>query len=116
MWFCPEYYHTEIKDYNQELKLLKGELDDKTAKITLARFLYRNLGMTVELLTGVRLYPDQIVLLKGMLQNKYGLCILSRGLGKTFVAAIFCFIQAIFFPKSNILIARPHFQNVAFYF
>ena len=46
-WYSHPSYHVEVKDFNQELKAMHGELDLDTAKITLAKFLYRNLGFTV---------------------------------------------------------------------
>ena len=116
MWVSPEKYSREIKDVNEEFKLLKGELDEDQAKITLIRFLYRNLGLTVELLCGVKLYADQIIILKGMLESNYSMAIMGRGLGKTYLAAIYALLQCIFFPKSNILIAGPTFRTSRFIF
>jgi len=116
MWYSPPSYHKEVKDFNQELKAMKGEFDQHTAKVTLGKFFYRNIGFAVDFLTGIKLFPDQIVLIKGMLQSKYSLCVLSRGLGKTYSAAVFCFLQAIFFPNSNILIAGPTFRTSRFIF
>ena len=116
MWISPDKYSREIVDVNEEFKLLKGELSEEEAKITLIRFLYRNLGLTVELLCGVKLYADQIILLKGMLESNYSMAIMGRGLGKTYLAAIYALLQCIFFPKSNILIAGPTFRTARFIF
>ena len=116
MWYSPEKYKKEVIDVNKEFALLTGDLDEKTAKITLARFLYRNLGFTTELLTGTKLYPDQIINIKGMLNSNYTMCVWGRGLGKTFSAAMFCILQCIFFPKSKILIAGPTFRTARFIF
>ena len=49
MWHAPEKYKRDVKDTNLELLDLKGELDSKQAKISLAKFLRANLGFTVEL-------------------------------------------------------------------
>ena len=115
-WHSPEKYKTPIEDVNKIFLNLKGELDSKEARITLARFLYRNLGLTTELLTGVKLYPDQIINIKGMMQSNFTLCVWGRGLGKTFSAAMFCILQTIFHPGSNILIAGPTFRTARFIF
>jgi hypothetical protein len=116
MWYSPPKYQRDIIDVNETFKLLKGELSDEEAKITLAKFLYRNLRFTVELLTGLKLYPDQIINLKGMLESNYTLCVHSRGMGKTSMAAIYAVLQCIFFPKSNVLIAGPTFRTSRFIF
>jgi hypothetical protein len=115
-WFSPEKYSKEIIDVNKEFLLLKGTLEDKEAKITLAKFLFRNLGFTTELLTGLKLYDDQIINLKGLFESNYSLCIWSRGLGKSTMAAIFCILYCIFYPGSNILIAGPTFRTARMIF
>lgn len=82
MWYSPPKITPPPEDINKYLLTLKGELNEKEARITLIKFLYRNLGFTVELLTGIKLYPDQIVILKGMLASNYNMCIWGRGSGK----------------------------------
>ncbi len=116
MWYEPEKYKREIKDVNIELAALAGELDTKTAKITLAKFLRRNVGFTTELLTGIKLAPYQIITIKAMLDRNYGLCVWGRGVGKTFCAAVYCILQCIFEPDTNILIAGPTFRTARFIF
>lgn len=116
MWYSPEKYDRPIIDINKVVAETTGELEEKEARILLAKFLYRNIGITTELLTGIRLYPDQIINIKGMLQSNYTLCVWGRGLGKTFSAAMFCILQAIFYPKSSILIAGPTFRTARFIF
>ena len=115
-WYAPEKYKRPVIDVNKEFLKLEGELEDNIAKITLAQFLYRNLGFTMELLSGKTLYPDQIINIKGMLNSNYTMCIWGRGLGKTFSAAMFCILQCVFFPKSKILIAGPTFRTARFIF
>jgi hypothetical protein len=116
MWYSPPKYDRPIEDVNKVIANIKGELEEREARILLAKFLYRNLGLTTELLTGIRLYPDQIINIKGMLQSNNTLCVWGRGLGKTFSAAMFCILQCIFFPKSTILIAGPTFRTARFIF
>jgi hypothetical protein len=116
MFYEPPKYKKPITDINKELALLEGELDDKTAKITFAQFLRRNLGFTTELLTGVQLAPYQIITLKGLLARNYCMCVWGRGVGKTFGAAIYCILQCLFEPGTNILIAGPTFRTARFIF
>ena len=53
MWYSPDKYKTSLPDVNQELMNIKGGLDDREAKITLAKFLRANLGLTTELISGI---------------------------------------------------------------
>ena len=116
MWYEPPKYIKPVTDINQGLKELKGELDEKEAKYTLARFLYRNLGMTTEWLTGISLYPDQIITIKGMMKHNYSLCVWGRGVSKTWTAAVYAILQSIFTPNTSILIAGPTFRTARFIF
>lgn len=116
MWYDPPKYRKEIKDVNVELSKLQGTLDDGVARITLGQFMRRNLGFTVEALSGVQLAPYQIITIKGMLNRNYSLCVFGRGCGKTFTAAIYCILQCLFEPGTNILIAGPTFRTARFIF
>ena len=39
MWYCPDKYKKETPNINQDLMKLEGFLNDKEAKISLAKFL-----------------------------------------------------------------------------
>ena len=116
MWYAPEKYQNSLPDLNQELLNLKGELTDKQAKISLAKFLRSNLGITTELISGIKLAPFQEITLKGMLNSNFSMCVWGRGCGKTFIASVFCFLQCIFNPGTKILIAGPTFRTARFIF
>ena len=113
---CPEKYVKEIKDVNAELALLKGFLNDKEAKISLAKFLRANIGFTTELISGVKLAPYQEIHLKAFFNRNFNMCVFGRGCGKSFIAAVFCFLQCIFEPNTKILIAGPTFRTARFIF
>src|SRR5687767_8308772 len=100
MIWCPEKYkkHTYEK-IHEELMDLKGELNDFQGKVTLAKFLKANIGLTVELLTGIKLIPYQEIILKGWLNRNFNMGILTRGGSKTFMAAVYCIIKPAFFSK-----------------
>ena len=116
MWYSAEKYNEGVVDLNSELKELKGELEDKQARITLAKFLRNNLTMTTYWLTGIKLAPFQEVMLKGFLNRNFSMCVWGRGCGKTFIASVFCFLQCIFEPNTKILIAGPTFRTARFIF
>jgi hypothetical protein len=116
MWYEPPKYIRPVTNFNKELAEIKGELDDNMARLTLAKFLRQNVGFTTELLSGIKLAPYQIITIKGMLNRNYSLCVWGRGVGKTFCAAMYCILQCIFEPKTNILIAGPTFRTARFIF
>ena len=116
MWYCPDKYKKDIPNINEELLKLKGDLLDKEAKITLAKFLKSNLGFTTELVSGIKLAPFQEITLKGMMNRNFSMCVWGRGCGKTFIASVFCFLQCIFEPGTKILIAGPTFRTARFIF
>jgi hypothetical protein len=116
MWYCPEKYKPKVVNVNEELSKVKGYLDDKEAKISLAKYLRANLGITTELISGIKLAPYQEITLKGMMNRNFSMCVWGRGCGKTFIASIFCFLQCIFEPGTKILIAGPTFRTARFIF
>ena len=66
MWYSPEKYDKEFQNLNDQFLALKGELEDKEAKISLAKFLRANLGFTTELISGIKLaaYQPKLVSVK----------------------------------------------------
>jgi hypothetical protein len=116
MIYCPEKYIKEVKDINAELSQLKGYLNDKEAKISLAKFLRSNLGFSTELISGVKLAPYQEIHLKAMMNRNFNMCVFGRGCGKSFIAAVFCFLQCVFEPNTKILLAGPTFRTARFIF
>jgi hypothetical protein len=111
MWNEPEKYKVELPKINEELMKLEGELDDKTAKITFAKFLRHNLGFAVKILCGIDLYPYQEITLKAFFNRNYNMCVWGRGCSKSFIAAVFCFLFCLFNPGAKILIAGPTFRT-----
>jgi hypothetical protein len=111
MWYTPEKYNRIIPNLNDEYSKLKDTLEDKEAKITLAKFLRSNIGITTELISGIKLWPYQEIVIKGMLNRNFCMNVWGRGASKSFSAAVFCFLQCIFEPKSKILIAGPTFRT-----
>ncbi|HAI44744.1 MAG TPA: hypothetical protein DCM40_44980, partial [Maribacter sp.] len=110
MWYEATKYKPEtVEDINEYILSLKGELEDREAKITLAKFLRSNLGVAAELVSGIKLAPFQEITLKGFFNRNFSMCVWGRGCGKTFIAAVYCFLQCVFEPGTKILIAGPTF-------
>lgn len=58
---------------------------------------------------GVSLKPFQMIILFMMNVNVIGAVIASRGIGKSWLTALFCCCKAILYPKSLIVIASGTF-------
>ena len=116
MWYAPEKYDKKLIDVNESILDLKGDLNSKDAKISLAKFLRANLGFTTELISGIKLAPYQEITLKGFFNRNFSMCVWGRGCGKTFIAAIYAFLQCVFEPNTKILIAGPTFRTARFIF
>ena len=116
MWYCPDKYKKPIPNLNEEFLDLKGELPDRQAKITLAKFMRSNLGFTTELLSGIKLALYQEITLKAFFNRNFSMCVWGRGCGKSFIAAVYCFLQCVFEPRTKILIAGPTFRTARFIF
>jgi len=99
------------QDYNVIAKGLKGDLDDKNAKITLIQFLRRNLGFTFELISGMRLLPQQEIVLKSLFARDTALIVAGRGFGKSTIIAMFCCLYPIFYPNSKICLISANFRG-----
>ena len=116
MWYCPEKYNSKIANVNDELLELTGYLNDKEAKISLAKYLKANIGITTELISGIKLAAYQEITLKALMNRNFSMCVWGRGCGKTFIASVFCFLQCIFEPGTKILVAGPTFRTARFIF
>lgn len=111
MWYSPDKYKKDLVDINKQLLEIQGPMLDKEAKISLAKFLRANLGITTELISGIKLAPYQEVNLKAFFNRNFNMCVWGRGCSKSFIASVYCFLQCIFEPNSKILIAGPTFRT-----
>lgn len=80
------YTHTQpinkYKSYTEGLKLIKGQMSEKEAKISLAKFMRENLGFAYQFMSGIELHPVQEIILKHMFLRDKGMIVAGRGSGK----------------------------------
>ena len=98
-------------DVNEELSQLKGDLPESVARKTLGRFMMYNIGILVFWMTGIRLYPDQRIVIKGWLAKNFSLTIAGRGYSKSFLFSHFCYLYCLFNPNKNIVMIAPTFRS-----
>lgn len=111
MIYCPPKYIKPVTNVNEELMKLEGELDDRTAQVSLAKFFRYNLGLTVDWVAGFKMLPYQEAALKAFFLRNFNMCVWGRGAAKSTMAAIACFFLPIFEPNTNIVIAGPTFRT-----
>lgn len=100
-----------VTNINEELLAIRGELDDKTAKITLAKFLRYNIGFTSQLILGINMEPMQVMHVNAMFQKNNTMLVFSRGGGKSTLAGWYCILKCIFEPGTRIVIASANFRT-----
>ncbi|MDO8609358.1 MAG: hypothetical protein Q7R95_02330 [bacterium] len=111
MFYSPPKYNKEIKNFNDELLKLDGELDDFTAKVTLAEFMKRNIGFGCELITGFAPYEYQELLLKAFFNRNFSMMVAARGGAKSTIGAVIGLLIAIFEPNTTIGVLGPVFRT-----
>jgi hypothetical protein len=117
MWVRPKNIPIPTEEtVNQKLLKLEGELTDEQAMATMGEFFRHNLGLSCELLSGVKLAELQEIVLLSLHLINYGMLVFSRGGGKTFLAAVYCFLYCIFNPGTKIIVAGPTFRTARFIF
>jgi hypothetical protein len=112
MWEAGKNKGKKIKDVNAEALKLQGELPEDVAKLTLAEFMYHNPGFFLETLTKRKLIlrEFQEIILKGWMRNDFSMFIAGRGLGKSWLCAVFCLLWALYNPNNRIVIISFAFR------
>ncbi len=99
-------------DLNQVyLDTLKGELTEEDARISLGGFLRYNIGFLVRMLTGMILYPDQRIIVKGWLQKNFSLTIAGRGWSKSWLFSHFCYLYCLLNPGRHVVMVSAQFRS-----
>lgn len=96
---------------NDQFKKLEGFLSPEDARVTLAEFLFNNLGFTVELLFNLKIYPFQEIILRSWFEHNFCLNVWGRGASKSWLCAVFCCLYPIFYPRTRIVLASNAFRS-----
>jgi hypothetical protein len=98
-------------DFNAKIRDLPNNISDLDARLTLAEFLRKNLGFTIELMSGVKLLEMQEILLNGMFLRDRSLIVAGRGVGKSFLIAVLATFYCIFHPNTRLCIVANNFRR-----
>ena len=112
MWAVGEQTSKKQISLNQSfLDNLGGKLEEKQAKVTLAKFLRHNIGLTTELIAGVHLLPFQEIALRSWFKRIYNMAVWGRGCSKSWAVALFCMLYIIFNRGTKIVIVSSNFRT-----
>lgn len=102
----------EGKKYsNDKFKELEGFLSMDDARVSLGEFLYNNIGLTVEYLFNLKIYPFQEIILRSWFDHNFCMNVWGRGCSKSYTVAIFCCLYPIFYPRTRIVLASNAFRS-----
>lgn len=93
------------------LSAKKGEWTTQEVRVALGKICERNPAFTYYLLTGEQLFPFQSLKIKTMWQRDSVLDISARGGAKSWTAALFALLYAIFNPGIKILVLGPSYKQ-----
>ena len=96
---------------NDKFKKLEGFIPLDEAKVSLAEFLFNNLGFTIELFFNLKIFPFQEMLIRSWFDHSFCMNVLGRGCSKSYSVAIFCCLYPIFFPRTRIVLASNAFRS-----
>ncbi len=96
---------------NKRFEEIKGALSEREARFSLVEFLRYNLGFTVELMFGLKLFPYQEFILKNWFENNFCMNVWSRGGSKSYLVAIFILLYQTFYPGTRIVLASNVFRS-----
>jgi hypothetical protein len=106
---CPP--EIEWEKTNEYIDSVKGDISTQEAQILFAKFLRANPSYAANLLTGYDLYPIQDIMLRSIFHRDYILAICARGFSKTFSAAMFTALYAVFNPGLKIGICSGSYRQ-----
>lgn len=112
MWEAGNAKGRHVKNVNEELLKIEGELTEEEAKMTLAEFMYHNPGYFLETITKrkVIIKPFQEIILKSWMRSDFSMFIAGRGLGKSWLCAVFCLLWALYNPNNRIVLISFAFR------
>lgn len=109
---CQKKKYIVVPEEETERQLnIKGFLEEDKAKSELFKFFRNNVSIAASLLMGVDLFPYQHIIIKTNIETDYVLNILARGSGKSYLAAVFAGLYALFNPGVKIGILSASFRQ-----
>lgn len=107
-------FQFSAKKLNDEIRKIEGYIPEEEAALLLFKFLRNNIGLASEMFIGMKLFPFQEMLIKSMMIGDFSMFVLSRGMSKTWSAAIYVLLQLIFRQGVQIGVLSSSFRQAKF--
>lgn len=112
MWIEPkEIKKTSELSIEEQILKIQDNLTEEQAQEWLYRFFKANPTFMMDMMGGVELYPFQHILMNGIMKNDYSMLVASRGIGKTWLAALAVIELALFNPGWKIGVMANSFRQ-----
>jgi hypothetical protein len=100
-------------DFLDRLKKIEGDISEVQARELLGELFEYDLGFTWGVLTGgeYQVWPFQEILLKGWFKKDYSLVVAGRGVGKSYLLAVFILLYLIFNPGAKVVLVSSNFRR-----
>jgi len=98
------------------VRLMKAEQNKLNLSERLVLYYRKYPVQAAKDLLGLNLIWFQRIALRSMFKHKYILLIFGRGIGKTWLGAVFCCLYAMLYPNTAIGIIAPSFKQAEFVF
>lgn len=111
MWFIGNQFEIKSSNFNREVVAMTRDFNDLEAKITLAKFMRHNIGLSFQLLSGFEMFPIQELIIRGILLKDISLIVAGRGFSKSTMLAILSIIYPMFYSNSSMCVVSSNFRN-----
>ncbi len=113
MWEAGQQKRVVRKNVLDEAKLIDGTISDAESRVLLAKLLRDNLGFAWQLMSGQEMFlPFQEILVNAWFRKDYSLVVAGRGVGKSYLLAVFICLYCIFHPNTKIVLVANNFRRV----
>ena len=110
-WHIGKQFEIKSSNFNREVVALTRDLNDIEAKVTLAKFMRHNIGLSFRLLSGFEMFPVQELIIRGILLKDISLIVAGRGFSKSTMLAILSILYPMFYSNSSMCIVSSNFRR-----
>lgn len=101
-----------VEDSLSIAKMLEGNVTDDVARDMLFRLFRDNLGFAWAFFSRQKLFEFQEIIMNGWFRKDYSIFVAGRGVGKSYLLAVFCLMYCIFYPGCKIVLVANNFRRV----
>ncbi len=111
MWSIGKQFEIKSSNFNREVVTMTRDLNDLEARLTLAKFMRQNIGLSFQLLSGFEMFPIQELIIRGILLKDISLIVAGRGFSKSTMLSVLSIIYPMFYSNSSMCIVASNFRR-----